>query len=45
MKSVLFMIAIGAFFFLSFYVDSLFQDIALAAIMGFIGLLQGLAIG
>jgi len=28
-------------FFLSFYVDSLFQDIELAATMGFIGLLLG----
>ncbi|HPW66478.1 MAG TPA: hypothetical protein PLS84_05280 [Salinivirgaceae bacterium] len=42
MKSVLLIFAIGAFFFLSFYVDSLFQDIELAATMGFIGLLLGL---
>lgn len=43
MKSLLLIIAIGAFFFLSFYVDSLFQDIELAATMGFIGLLLGMS--
>jgi len=43
MKSVLLMLSISIFFFLSFYVDSLFQDIELAATMGFIGLLLGLS--
>jgi len=42
-KSVLLIIAIVAFFFLSFYVDSLFQDMELAVTMGFIGLLLGLS--
>ena len=41
-KSVLLVISISIFFFLSFYIDSLFQDTELAAIMGFIGLLLGL---
>ena len=40
-KSVLLVVSISIFFFLSFYVDSLFQDIELAATMGFIGLLLG----
>jgi uncharacterized membrane-anchored protein len=40
-KSVLLVFSISFFFFLSFYVDSLFQDIELAATMGFIGLLLG----
>ena len=43
MKSVLLIISISIFFFLSFYIDSLFQDIELAATMGFIGLLLGMA--
>jgi uncharacterized membrane-anchored protein len=43
MKSVLLILSISIFFFLSFYVDSLFQDIELAATMGFIGLLLGLS--
>ena len=43
MKSILLIISISIFFFLSFYVDSLFQDIELAATMGFIGLLLGLS--
>ncbi len=42
-KSVLLVFSISFFFFLSFYVDSLFQDIELAATMGFIGLLLGLS--
>jgi hypothetical protein len=42
-KSVLLVIAIGIFFFLSFYIDSLFQDLELAATMGVIGLLLGFA--
>lgn len=41
-KSVLLVVSISIFFFLSFYIDSLFQDIELAATMGFIGLLLGL---
>ncbi len=41
-KSVLLIVSISIFFFLSFYVDSLFQDMELAATMGFIGLLLGL---
>lgn len=41
-KSILLVISISAFFFLSFYIDSLFQNIELAATMGFIGLLLGL---
>ncbi|MGI5847431.1 MAG: hypothetical protein ACOX5T_05350 [Candidatus Cryptobacteroides sp.] len=41
-KSTLLIISISIFFFLAFYIDSLFQDIALAATMGFIGLLLGL---
>jgi|BioPla2DNA2_1021312.scaffolds.fasta_scaffold44010_2 hypothetical protein len=36
MKSLLLIIATGASFFLSFYTDSLFQDIEPAATMGFI---------
>jgi len=42
-KSVLLVISIGIFFFLAFYVDSLFQDMALAGTMGLIGLLLGLS--
>ena len=42
-KSVLLVFSISFFFFLSFYVDYLFQDIELAATMGFIGLLLGLS--
>lgn len=41
-KGALLVISISIFFFLAFYIDSLFQDIALAATMGFIGLLLGL---
>jgi len=41
-KGILLVFLIGIFFFLSFYVDSLFQDIGLAATMGLIGLLLGL---
>lgn len=41
-KGVLLIISISIFFFLAFYIDSLFRDIALAATMGFIGLLLGL---
>jgi len=41
-KGVLLVILISIFFFLSFYIDSLFQDIELAATMGLIGLLLGL---
>lgn len=41
-KRVLLVISISIFFFVSFYIDSLFQDIELAATMGFIGLLLGL---
>ena len=41
-KSVLLVVSISIFFFLSFYIDSLFQDIELAATMCFIGLLLGL---
>ncbi len=43
MKSALLIISIGIFFFFSFYVDSLFQDIELAATMGVIGLLLGVS--
>ncbi|NLL27294.1 MAG: hypothetical protein GX259_00700 [Bacteroidales bacterium] len=41
-KSVLLVVSISIFFFLSFYIDSLFQDIELAATMAIIGLLLGL---
>ncbi len=41
-KSVFLVISISIFFFLSFYVDSLFRDVELAATMGFIGLLLAL---
>ena len=41
MKSVLLVISISIFFFFSFYMDSLFQDVELAITMGFIGLLLG----
>ncbi|MBP9017346.1 MAG: hypothetical protein KBG17_06375 [Paludibacteraceae bacterium] len=41
-KSVVLVVLISIFFFLSFYIDSLFQDLELAATMGFIGLLLGL---
>ncbi len=41
-KSVLLVISISIFFFFSFYIDSLFQDIELAVTMGFIGLLLAL---
>lgn len=42
-KSILLIASISIFFFISFYVDSLFQDIELAATMGLIGILLGLA--
>lgn len=42
LKSASLVFSISVFFFLSFYVDSLFQDISLAATMGLIGLLLGL---
>ena len=42
-KSVLLIFSISIFFFIAFYVDTLFQDIELAATMAFIGLLLGLA--
>ncbi len=42
-KSVLLIISICIFFFISFYIDSLFKDIELAATMGVIGLLLGLS--
>ncbi|HRV17200.1 MAG TPA: hypothetical protein P5317_04205 [Myxococcota bacterium] len=41
-KGALLVFSIGTFFFLAFYIDSLFQDMMLAATMGFIGLLLGL---
>lgn len=41
-RSALLVISIDLFFFLAFYVDSLFQDITLAGTMGLIGLLLGL---
>lgn len=41
-KSVFLVISISIFFFLSFYVDSLFRDVELASTMGFIGLLLAL---
>ncbi len=42
-KSILLIASISIFFFISFYVDSLFQDIELAATMGVIGLLLGVS--
>ncbi|MDD4032009.1 MAG: hypothetical protein PHS48_02055 [Bacteroidales bacterium] len=42
-KGVLLIISISIFFFFSFYIDSLFQDLELAGSMGFIGLLLGLS--
>jgi len=41
-RSAILVISIGMFFFLAFYVDSLFQDISLAGTMGLIGILLGL---
>ena len=43
MKGALLIISISIFFFISFFVDSLFQDIELAATMGVIGLLLGVS--
>ncbi len=42
-KSVLLIISISIFFLISFYVDTLFQDLELAATMGVIGLLLGVS--
>ncbi|HHT22262.1 MAG TPA: hypothetical protein GXZ87_02965 [Bacteroidales bacterium] len=42
-NSVLLIISISIFFFLSFFIDSLLQDIELAATMGVIGLLLGVS--
>ena len=42
-KGALLIISISIFFFISFYVDSLFQDIELAATMGVIGLFLGVS--
>lgn len=42
-KSILMIFLISVFFFLGFYIDSLFHNIELAGIMGFIGLLLGLS--
>lgn len=42
-RSILLIILISIFFFFLFYVDTLFQDIGLAATMGVIGLLLGMS--